>query len=374
MGPETAGPASDRAAPPSHPPGPPAARQTLLDLIGGHRQTQLIYVATELGIADLVAEGLTSSAEVARAVGADPLAAQRLLRGLVVLGLLTEADGRFGLTPLGALLRRGAPDSLREDALDAGALHYPAWGALLHAVRTGRPGFDHVFGVGLFDYLAQHPEREAAFHRRMAAATGERLGPVLAYDFAGSRTVVDVGGGHGVLLAAVLRAHPHLTGVLFDLPQVVAGAGPVLRAAGVAPRCRVVGGSVFDAVPPGGDTYLLKSVLHDWDDERAGRILANCRRAVPERGTLLVAEARLPARPADVPPPVLASLVMLDLTMLTMTGGRERTGAEYQALLSAAGFRTTGAFPGLIEARPLPATEQRPPPLGGGAGAALGGR
>jgi hypothetical protein len=305
------------------------------------REHQLLYVAAALGLADLLAAGPRSSADLARAAGAHPQALRRALRGMVAMGLLTERDdGRFGLAPPGACLRREAPGSLRGEALLAGEC-FAAWGALLHTVRTGETAFERARGVAFFAHFAGDPELARHLHRDMARQTGPIAAAVAAaYDFSAVRTLVDVGGGHGALLAAVLRRYPAVRGVLFDTPGVAAGARGALAAAGGGARCAVVGGDFFAGVPAGGDVYALQAVLHDWDDARARRILAGCRAALPHRGVLLVVERLLPARVADAP-----GLIEADLNMLVLTGGRERTAAEYAGLLQTAGLRLERTIP-----------------------------
>ena len=214
--------------------------------------------------------------------------------------------------------------------------HWRSWGDLLHSVRTGESAFRHLHGADLWEWRERRPEEGAGFDRAMTALSRRvAQATVAAYDFSRFRRTVDVGGGHGAMLAAVLAAHPAARGVLFDQPGVVAGAAEVLRGAGVAERCEVVGGSFFEAVPSGGDAYLLKAILHDWDDAEAGAILRNCRRAIGLGGALLVVE-RVVAPPNEDPVTKFS-----DLNMMVMTGGRERTEEEFAALLADAGFRLT---------------------------------
>jgi SAM-dependent methyltransferase len=308
--------------------------------IDGYLSSQLIYVAAELGVADALAAGPRSSAEVAAAVGADPAALHRVLRGLVLEDVVAEDDeGRFALTELGALLRTDAAGSLRGPAQARGRVYYGAAAGLLETVRVGGTAFEHVHGEPFFDHLARNPDREAAFQDSMAGrAARETAAVVAAYDFTRARRVVDVGGGDGVLLEAVLRAAPGVDGVLFDRPFVADRARERLAGAGLGARCECVGGDFFDAVPAGADHYVLSRVLHDWDDEPAGRILAACRRALPAGGRLLVVEALLPERAADAP-----GAITMDLHMLVLLGARERTEAEYRALLATAGLRLARA-------------------------------
>jgi len=330
-------------------------RRTALTLLNGYRGTALLCVATKLGLADLLASGPRSSAELAQTLGAHAPSLHRILRGLVAVGLCFEApDGRFGLTSAGRWLRTDIPGTLRDQALLAGEEYVGAWGSLLHTVLTGETAFDHAFGMSQWEHRRQHPELGEGFGVGLARGTTEAVDAILAaYDFAPFATIADVGGGHGALVAAILRAHPAARGILVDQPDVVAAAQPDLEAAGVAARCEVVGGSFFEHVPEGADLCILKSVIHDWDDERSLALLRNCHRALPADGTLLLIERIMPVR-VDRDP----HAVLLDVHMLALTGGRERTEEEYRALLTAAGFTprrvilTTSGF-SLIEARPV---------------------
>lgn len=311
-------------------------------LMDGYMTTQLLNVAATLGIADVLGNGARTSAEIAAVVDADPIVLHRVLRGLAAEGVLDEqADGRFGLTPAGALLRADVPGSLRGSVLMRGGMYYQAATGLHDAVRRGGSAMKHVYGMHLFEYLAQHPEDEANFQQSMAArGAREAEDVVAAYDFSGFRRMVDVGGGQGTLVAAILRRTSELHAVLFDLPAVVEQARPRLARAGMLDRCELTGGDFFDAVPAGGDLYVLSRVLHDWDDAAAVRILRRCHAAMPEGATLLLAEAVMPKRATDQP-----VAIRMDVHMLTLLGGRERTAAEYQALLEAAGFRPAQVVP-----------------------------
>jgi len=317
----------------------------LQQLIQSLQMTQCLYVAAKLGIADLLKDGPHSHEDLAKATGTHAHSLYRVLRLLTAVALLTEEDPHhFALTPLGACLQSGVPGSLRHLALSYGEgeqVRWQVWGALLHSVQTGEPAFEHVFGRTLWDYHAHHPEAAALFYHVMTERTAS-LAPTVAaaYDFSASGTLVDVGGGHEQMLASILQAHPTLHGVLFDLPSVVAGAPPLLKASGVAGRCEVLGGDAFVAVPAGYQTYLLARVIHDWDDERAMTILTRCHQAMKPQGkVLLVEQVLLSDRTAELL--VLES----DLNMLLELGGRERTEAEYRALLGAAGFELTQILP-----------------------------
>ena len=228
-------------------------------MLGGHRVTQALYVAANLGIADLLRDGARSSDELAKTTRTHPGALRRLMRSLVSVGVLEEdTRGRFRLTPVGACLRSDAPGSLRAAVLFSGGQEsWRAWGALLHSVTTGTPAFEHVFGKGVFDHHAEHPEQGKIFDEAMVAFTAQVADAVVrAYDFSKFETVVDVGGGTGAFLAAILRSYTGLRGILFDMPSVVARAPGVLAGAGIADRCAIVGGSFFESIPEGGDAYV----------------------------------------------------------------------------------------------------------------------
>ena len=299
-------------------------------------------------------KGPKSGAELARALGAHAPSLHRVLRGLVTLGVCSEApDGRFALTAVGAKLRSGSPAAARGLALLAGEEYAPAWANLLHTVMTGEPAFRHCFGMDTLEHRAKHPELNDHFNIGLAlGAAGIAPAILAAYDFSAFRTVANVGGGQGALLAALLQAHPHLTATLLERPAVAAAARAQFQAAGVSARCRVVEGDFFDHVPGGANVLLLKSVLHDWDDERAATLLRNCRQALSAQGRLLIIERLLPERAADDP-----AAIVVDLQMLALTGGRERSKADYRALLGASGFtlarvlRTASGFSILEAAR-----------------------
>jgi hypothetical protein len=311
----------------------------MLHMIAGCWISQAIYVAAKLGIADLLQTGTKSCDVLAAATRTHPDALYRLLRTLSSLGVFSETQTRvFQLTPLAECLRTEAPDSLRAFAILLGEEeHWRAWGHTLHCVSTGQSAFEHVFGMSHFEYFAQHPETARLFNEGMTSRSGQENAAIIsAYDFSNVPSVIDVGGGHGSLLASILRATANTKCVLFDLPHVVATA----RAAGWGTvqesRCEFREGDFFDAVPPGGDAYVLKKVIHDWDDERALSILKNCRKALPSAARLLLIEPVIP------PGNGRSFNKLLDLLMLIWTsGGKERTEGEHRDLLSSAGFRCT---------------------------------
>jgi len=324
----------------------------MMGLITGYWTSQAVGVVAQLGVADYLGDGPRTSAELARSVGADPSALYRVLRLLASIGVFAEvAPGSFGLTPLGETLRSDAPGSVRNFAITETAPgHWLPWGRLHEAVRSGRPMAREALGMELFDWYAQNPGEAGFFNAAMgnlsALAAGEL---VRVYDFSAVRTVADVGGAHGVLLAAVLRANPSARGILFDLPHVIATAGRAIADEGLAERCELVSGDFFAAVPEGADLHLLKQIVHDWDDERATRLLRNCHHALNPGGTLLLVEMVIPLD--NRPSPAQA----MDLNMLVLLGGRERTEAEYRRLLGDAGFRLERVIPthspfGVIEA------------------------
>ena len=327
----------------------------IIELAHGYRITQVLYVAAKLGIADELHDGARSSHELADAVGAHEPSLIRLLRTLVKLEvLLAVGPDRFALTPLGASLVHSAEGSARARVLLEGERIYEHWGDLLGTVRTGTNVYERRYGTDAWTRRQAHPDGAAIFDDAMQEGAAQRVAAVTAaYDFARFHTVVDVGGGRGSLLAGILAAHPALQGILYDQPGVVAGAAAILGAAGVADRCQIHAGSFFDAVPTGGDAYVLSVVIHDWDDEPAVAILKNCRRAISASGRLLLLERVMSSLPGT---PLLTFLN--DLQMMHALSGRERSEGEFRALLARAGFAlmrvvpTAGAL-SVIEAVPM---------------------
>ena len=330
-------------------------QQTIGDLVFAKVKTHALGVFAELRIADLLADGPRSAEALAQAAGAHAPSLSRLLRVLAALDVVSEpAPGTYALTDAGQLLRSDTPGSMRGiAAMFGGELHSRAWACLNHSVRTGETAFDRVFGATLFEYLQRDAVAAAMFDEAMTSSSAAQSRAVVeAYDFAGIRQIVDVGGGHGTLLAAILEATPGLTGVLFDLPHVAAGAGPRFDAAGVRDRVQVVSGDFLEGVPSGADAYIMKRIIHDWDDDRATRILANCRAALAPGGRVLVVECVIDDRPESL------FGKMLDIEMLALAPlGKERTADEFRGLFAAAGLRMdriveTGAPWKAIEARP----------------------
>jgi len=334
---------------------PPSMQMFLLSQ--GTSISRAVAMAADLRIADLLANGPLGSDELAAATSTHADSLYRMLRMLTAVGVFAELDGhRFTQTPLSELLRGETPGSLRSWMR---MVALPAWSPMfaeaMHSIATGEPCFARAKGVEFFDYLAAHPAEAVIFQEAMAdfgGAVDEAV--VETYDFAGIQTVVDVGGGHGSLMAAILRAHPRLDGVLHDLPHVVDGAARTLRDAGVADRCQLDGGDFFEEVPAGGDAYFLKWIVHDWDRDRAAAILQSCRRAMPSGGRLVLIEAVLPG--PDEPHPGK----LLDFLMLLGLGGRERTAEQYADLLRETGFELTRVLPtrspmSIVEAVPTAA-------------------
>ncbi|MGA8030965.1 MAG: methyltransferase, partial [Casimicrobiaceae bacterium] len=312
----------------------------MLRLIAGFRASRVIHVAARLRLADALRDGPQDVRALAEITATHAPSLERLLHALASLGVLAQdRDGRFALTDLGATLDGDAQGSLRAWAEFAlGGEHYAAWGELEHGVRHGEVVFDRLFGTDVWEYRRRHAQRGELFNQAMAAlARGFDPALVASPAWAGVRTIVDVGGGDGSLLVALLRAHPAMHGVLFDLPHVVPDGSARIDDAGLASRCTAVAGDAFESLPGGADGYVLCQVLHDWSDERAGIILRNCRRAIAPGGRLFVIERLLPER-FDASPGA-RSAAMADLTMMVMTGGRERTAEGFRVLLESAGFR-----------------------------------
>jgi hypothetical protein len=311
-------------------------------MVNGYQVTQAIHVAAVLGIADLLANGPRTSDDLAAATGTHSDSLYRILRALAGVGVFREEDGRrFALTELGECLRSDAPEPVGGWASFVGEPYYwQAWGDLLHGVRTGENPFHHVHGTDPWTFRARHPELSAGFDQAMLAVSRQVSAAILAtYDFSRFATVADIGGGNGAFLARILARYPAMRGVVFDQQHVVAGAAPVLAESGVADRCEIVGGSFFEAVPEGADAYILKAVLHDWEDDDCVRILRVCRQAMAPGAALLVVEREI-GRPNEEPDAKFG-----DLNMLVGPGGRERSAAEFAALFAATGFEFTGYTP-----------------------------
>jgi O-methyltransferase domain/Dimerisation domain len=314
------------------------APMAMMEMITGAWVAQAITAAADLGIADALANGPLSADELASAVNADPDTISRLFRALITRGIFRRRrDGCYDLTPLADTLRSDADVSLRAFARFVGSpQHREHWSHLTDAIRTGRAVIPALRGKPAFEYLADEPELAEIFNDAMTSSSELAIASVIAgYDFSPYATIVDVGGGHGRMLAAILDATPHSRGILFDLPHVVAGAPAVLEEHHVADRVRIVEGSFFDAVPDGGDAYVIKNVIHDWPDDEAVQILGNVRKAAAAGKYVLLVELVIPEHNRDF----LGK--WLDLEMLIGAAARERTAAEYERLLKRAGFRMT---------------------------------
>jgi hypothetical protein len=328
--------------------GPAAAG--LMPLIMGFVASRMVFVAAELRIADLLAKGPKTSEVLAAETGTHAPSLHRMLRALASFGVFEEVEsGRFSLTTLGDQLRAGVTGSLRNFALMfANERSWRCAGEMMHSIRTGEPTMQLTTGMSGFQYLATHPEEARIFNEAMAEVTRRVAKAVVAtYDISQFEVIIDVGGGNGTLGAVILAAFPNLRGIVLDLPAGCADAPSVLSAAGVADRCSVVAGDFFVSVPHGADICILKNVIHNWDDERSVTILRNCRTALRAGGKLLVIDRVMPLVMKESP--VNRATTILDMRMLTMVGGRERTEAEYETLLAASGF-------GLARVLPLPDT------------------
>lgn len=313
---------------------PPSAQ--MMQLIFGFMPSQAISTAARFGIADLLKDGPKSADELAQATGKHPRALYRLLRALASVGVFSQdADGRFRLTPVAETLRSDAPDSLRSFAIFMGAdWHLQTWGGLPYSVETGQPAFEQAHGKAFFDYLGENPEPARIFNDAMTSLSRAASEAVVStYDFSSTTKLVDIGGGHGLLLNSILEKYPQMQGVLYDAPSVIAGVTELSE------RCEAVEGDFFKSVPAGGDGYIMKHIIHDWDDERSLTILRNCRAAMKEGGKLFVVEMVIPE--GNTP----STGKFLDLEMLLFMNSFERTEAEYRDLYERAGFELTRVVP-----------------------------
>jgi O-methyltransferase domain len=324
-------------------PGMPRAALQMQTAIYGLFRTQALSVAASLGIADILSKGPSDLETLASATGSHARSLGRLMRFLVSEGVFTRDEvSLYGLTPLGELLRSDGSVTNRHAAIFYGSpAIWAAWGNLAEAIRTGETAFELAHGEPLFQYLDSHEDDARIFNDFMTEMARLRTAGA-GYDYRGLNTVVDVGGGQGNTLVELLTSYPALKGVLFDLPAVVAGAPGVLAAGGVADRCRVLAGDFFEAVPEGGDAYVLSNILHDWDDARCLTILANCRRAMAPGTKLVVIEAIVPEGPSP--------MLLVDMQMMVVTGGVQRTEAEFRDLLNQTSFKIRRVAPGLLEA------------------------
>jgi len=310
--------------------------EQMVQMVGSYWLSQSLGAVARLGIPDRIAAQPRTSEEIAKAAGIDPDATRRVMRALASVGVFRQLeDSRFALTPLGETLRSNVPGSVRDFAVMlTDAPHWQSWGRFLETLKSGRSILKTVLGMELWEWYSHHPEDADAFSLAMgnlARMVAAELTKVV--DFSEVQTVADVGGAHGVLLAAILQQHPHTRGILFDLPHVIEAAKGVIEAQGLSDRCVLSAGDFFREIPSGADVHVLKQILHDWDDERATLILDNCRRALRPNGRVLLVEMVLP--PDEAPSPAH----FIDLSMLVLLGGRERSASEFAALFEKSGFK-----------------------------------
>lgn len=315
----------------------------------------MVYVAAKLKLADLLAPAPLNAESLAQSTDTHAPSLYRLLRALASIGIFEEdSQRRFALTPLAECLRSDLPATQHALAVMSGEEHYKAWGELLYSVQTGKIAFDKIYGMPVFDYLAVNVEQAKTFDAAMVGVHGRESEAMTdAYDFSDIKVLADIGGGNGSLLISVLRKHTHLRGILYDLPGVSGRAKAALDAAGLTNRIEIHGGSFFESVPRGADAYMMRHIIHDWDDEKAITILRNIHKVIASTGKVLLIEGVIP--PGNDP----NFGKLLDLTMLTIPGGKERTEAEYRELLAQGGFQLvkivpTAAEVSVIEARKLP--------------------
>ena len=324
-------------------------------MITGYWLSQSIYAAAKFNIADHLQAGPRSIDELAATTGTNVDALYRLLRALASVGIFAESEGQtFSLTPLAEPLQSNVPGSKRALALMSGDEQFRAWAEIEYSIQTGNVAFDKVFGKPIFDYLGEHPDKARIFDAAMVGIHGRESNPILdSYDFSSMKVVADIGGGNGSQISALLKKHKSLQGILFDLPHVIERAKPRLEAEGLADRCQLVSGSFFESIPPGADAYLMRHIIHDWDEAKTHTILRHCHQAMSATSKLLIIESVIP--PGNQP----FGGKFLDLVMLLIPGGKERTALEYQALLNHSGFHLSSIIPtttevSIIEATKLP--------------------
>ena len=323
----SAAPERDKQLPP---------QEAMFQIILNFWMSRAVYIIAKLGLPDLLKDGPKTTNELAAATNTHAPSLYRVLRALASVGVLkTRDEGKFELTPVSELLVTDAPGSVRWFMIsELGEEHYPAWGNLMHSVKTGEIAFDNAFEMNIWEYFAKNPEKGALFNNSMSGVTAVVNEAITSgYDFSKFGKLVDVGGGHGALITGILKKNPNLKGVVFDAPEVISGTREKIAAARLSDRCETVGGDFFQAVPAGGDAYILKWIIHDWDDEKSIRILRNIRQHVSGDSRLIVVDAVVPE--TDVPD----FSKFFDLNMLVMTGGKERTEAEFRQLFQSAGFK-----------------------------------
>jgi len=332
---------------------PPMVR--LLQLIMGKMSTHLIFVAAKLGIADILVDGPKNVDTIAKLTKTHPLNLYRTLRALTTLGIFAEIEHRvFASTPRSRLLQTNTPDSLRDWAIYCGSdWHNQTWSNLLYSVQTGEPAFDHIFGMGIFDYLEENPEHLKEYFNGLGSLNKLfSIAITNLYDFSKFQTIADIGGGSGALLAEILKKNPLLHGILFDVPMVTTEANQILKSANLEERCKIVSGDFLREVPIGADAYILKNILHNWNDETSRNVLKNIRKEIPPNGTLLIIETVIQSESErDVGK-------IFDMEMMLFLGGIERTEAEFRLLFESAGFKLTKIIPSqyfyyIIEGQPI---------------------
>lgn len=320
---------------------PASPASQMARLISGYWISQAIYAAAKLGLADLLKNGPRTAEDLAHATQTHAPSLYRLLRALASVGVFAEDDQRrFSLTPLAETLRSDVPGSQWSMAVMMGEEHYQAYGQLLYSVQTGETAFEKLYGAPIFEYLSKHPEQRIIFDAAMTGVHGRETGAMLeAYDFSGIRCLADVGGGSGAVIVSILRRYPEMRGILFDLADVADRARDTIAAAGLAGRCQAAGGDFFQSIPAGADAYLMRHIIHDWDDEQSIDILRSIHGAMRGDGRLLIVESVI--SPGN--DPFFGKL--LDLTMLVIPGGQERTEDQFRRLLKAAGFKLVKVTP-----------------------------
>lgn len=326
----------------------------MLEMICGSWIAQSIGVVANLGVADHIGDKPASVESLAISVGAQSQALYRVMRALSTVGIFVEHEGRhFSLTSVGKTLRTDHPQSMRYMAIFQSTFNWEHWGELEHCVKTGGDAVQHVHGESGFEHLAKHPERAEIFDRAMTNISKMEMESILAaYDFSGAKVLADIGGGHGALLASVLGLNPSMQGILYDLPHAIEGAMPLLKSSGISDRIDFKKGSFFDEIPAGADTYMMKHIIHDWSDEESIKIMKNIRAKIPAHGKLLVIETVIPGK--NVP----HFSKFLDLEMLVVTTGRERTETEFHEIMKAAGFNLERVVPtismaNVLQAKPI---------------------
>lgn len=332
----------------------PSPQQQLDRIITGYWVSQAVYAAAKFNIADHLKDGPKSVEVLAEATSTNADALYRLLRALASVGIFAEGKPReFSLTPLAEPLQSDVPGSKRALAMMSGDEQFRAWAEIEYSIQTGKMAFDKAFGKPIFEYLSENPDKARIFDAAMVGIHGRESDVVLeAYDFSDAGVVADIGGGNGSQITRILKKHTDVKGLLFDLPHVIERAKTPIESAGLSERCQLVGGSFFEAVPEGANVYLMRHIIHDWDDEKSLTILRNCHQAMSADAKLLIVESVIP--PGNEP----FGGKFLDLVMLLIPGGKERTEEEYRELLDKAGFKLTQVIPTSSEVSIVEAVKQ----------------